>query len=113
MNGYKNFICLNGIYLNHSLGITIEKRYFFKKIEIKNYHNYIRTYYMVRNRLYVYRKYHEINELAFFKFYILDIYHMFFFIIKKKNNKIKELRSYFLGIKDFLLKNMGKKEFKY
>lgn len=84
LHGYKNFVCSNGVYLNHSLGVTVEKRYLFKKIKIKNYHNYIRTYYMVRNRLYVYRKYHKIDELGFLKFYILDIYHMFFFILKKE-----------------------------
>lgn len=113
IKNYKCLIALNNIYLNHSLGKIVLCKYLFKQIEVKNYHNYFRTYYMVRNRLYVYRKYHRINEFEFFKFYVVSVLKMLIFIIKKKRNKRKELKSYFLGIKDFLLNNMGKKDFDF
>ena len=67
INGYK-VIQLNGVLLEHTLGerrkhLFIYPLNFFKKnksivsYKIVNNHNYIRKYYMVRNRLYVSRKY--------------------------------------------------------
>lgn len=113
INGFKCINCISGIYLKHKLGEIYECRNpFYNKI-LENDHNYVRTYYIVRNRLYIWKKYNELNEFIFFKWYIRSTLKLLFEIIVYKNEKKKNLLSYYNGIKDYLTNYMGKKEFNY
>lgn len=111
--GYKSCIITDKVYMFHTLG---ERRKFkiFNKIvyEPMNY-NYIVTYYIIRNLLYVYYKYHNIDEKFFLKKYILSFLKIIISKIIFENDKYRKIKSIIIGIKDFALNNMGKKEFKY
>ncbi len=56
-NGY-GVIQLNYVHLNHHLG-NIEKKHFLGKTLYVSNHNYIRRYYISRNRRYIYEMYHD------------------------------------------------------
>lgn len=48
---------INNVVLHHELGETVKKKWFNKIFFVDN-HNYIRRYYIVRNRHYIYDEYH-------------------------------------------------------
>ncbi|MEG0093579.1 MAG: glycosyltransferase [Erysipelotrichaceae bacterium] len=56
-NGFE-IIQLNNAILNHELGDLVKRKVFGKTIFSDN-HNYIRRYYIVRNRHYIYDEYHN------------------------------------------------------
>lgn len=107
INDFKNFVAENGIYLKHRIGEPLKKFIIFKNFECQN-HNYIRKYYIFRNRLYVYKKYHKINEKYFFKYYIKYSLYMFLGIVIIENDKIRKLRYCIKGIYDAIYNNMGR-----
>lgn len=112
IRGFDIFQCENGIYLKHNIGETIDRWRIHKKIKCLN-HNYVRKYYIMRNRLYVYTKYRSINKKIFDKLYIKEILRLIFDVIFYENDKKRKMKSIFLGAKDFFNKNMGKKFFDY
>ena len=113
LNNYKCINCIQGVYLRHKVGNLFRcKNKIFNKV-IESDHNYIRTYYIVRNGIYVYFKYHKLNEIIFLKWYIRNLLKLFINIILYKNEKIKNLKAYRDGIIDYLRNKMGKKEFNY
>lgn len=110
LSGYESIKLKSTIYMRHCIGEPISIKLFGKLYHPMN-HNYIRTYYIIRNRLYVYFKYHKIDEYIFYYYYIrstirLIIGKMFF-----EKDKARKLKSIYLGIKDYINKNMGKKNF--
>lgn len=104
-NNYKIKVHKNSI-LIHALGDILSKSIFGKNIVYTN-HNYVRRYYITRNRLDVIRKY-------FFKYFIFSLKEMkaIFFewikIILFEKNKLKKQKSILLGIFDFLRSKYGK-----
>ena len=86
--------------LRHELGK--EKKFFGVKVIT---HNYIRQYYMTRNKLYVLKEFKEVR----IKYLILIFIEIFKVILFEKNRK-KSLIFIFKGIKDFLCKKAGKLE---
>lgn len=95
--GYE-IIVLNKIILNHNLG-NIKKYRFFS---VTN-HNYIRRYYITRNRLYMIKKYPFLKER-----YIKEILKETIKIILVEKDKIKKLKMTYLGVKDFKNNTTGK-----
>ena len=104
--GFSVYKCMNGIYLQHALG---NKNCFIYRVLRCMNHGFIRKYYIVRNRMYIYSKYHKIDEKFFFTYYIITNLKLFFDIIFLEKDKIRKLRYYFLGIKDFYQGRMGKR----
>ena len=99
-NGYK-IIQLNKIKMFHELG-NLEKRNFFtRKISVLN-HNYIRKYYIMRNKLYMFKKYKKYRIR-----YIYYILNDFFKVIFYEKDKLRKLRNMFRGIGDFFKNKMG------
>lgn len=104
-NNYKIKVHKNSI-LIHALGDMSSKSIFGKNIVYTN-HNYVRRYYITRNRLDVIRKY-------FFKYFIFSFKEMraifveWIKIILFEQNKLKKQKSILLGIFDFLRSKYGK-----
>ena len=73
-------------------------------------HNYIRKYYMIRNGLYVWKKYHFLNNKKFFKDYLKANWNMIVEIILIEKDKFRKLKYCYLGIRDFFNDKMGKFE---
>lgn len=95
--GYK-ILCLNNIQLNHKLG-DLKNYYFFS---ITN-HNYIRRYYITRNRLYMTKKFPKVKRK-----YLFNIFFDFFKIIFFEDDKKRKIKYSILGIKDFYKNKKGK-----
>lgn len=92
---------LNNIKMCHELGNLEKRSFFFKKISILN-HNYVRKYYMMRNKLYIFKNYRKYRLR-----YIYYILNDFFKVIFYEKDKIRKLRFMFKGIKDFFKNKMG------
>jgi rhamnosyltransferase len=96
--------------LHHELGDSRNEMFSGFKITSTN-HNYIRRYYMTRNRLFCIKLYFSFDPL-----YILnDIFALFKEIIKIpliESNKTKKIRSVIRGARDFALGRMGKYNYK-
>lgn len=96
----------NDVYLNHKLGNTT--RHSPLKITA-THHNYIRRYYITRNRLYVAWKYkffdpkYGIQELVYF-------FSEFIKIVLVEKNKLLKAKSVIMGIRDFIIGRYGKYE---
>lgn len=99
-NGYK-IKQLNKIKMYHELGNLEKRNFFFRKISILN-HNYIRKYYIMRNKFYIFKNYKKYRLR--YGYYILND---FFKVIFYEKDKLKKLRYMFRGIKDFLQDKMG------
>ena len=91
-------IVLNEVILNHGLGNI--KKY---KIFLVTNHNYIRRYYITRNRLYMIKKYSFLKKI-----YIKNIIKDLIKIVLVEKDKIKKLKMIYLGIKDFKNNTTGK-----
>lgn len=72
-------------------------------------HPLVRKYYIARNRLLVWRKYHSMNEAFFFRHYIyasaLDI----FKILYMESDKARKIRASFRGFADAVSGRTGKR----
>ena len=91
-------IILNRIILKHNLG-NMKKYNFFS---VTN-HNYIRRYYITRNRLYMIKKYKDLR-IKYIKDLIVDFFKILFF----EDNKNLKIKMIYLGIKDFKNNIIGK-----
>ncbi|MDA2637647.1 glycosyltransferase [Bacillus cereus group sp. BfR-BA-01538] len=109
-NGYK-IVQINTVHLIHELG-NITPKDFFGQIVYPTNHNYIRRYYISRNRLRMVKDYIDFDKKYCFlelKAFIKET----FFIILFERNKISKLKSTLWGIWDFIFNNMGEnKKFK-
>lgn len=99
-NGYKIFQN-NGVLLSHNIGNSaFHVKLFGKKIMTVTNHNYIRQYYIARNSLKVFSEYKEIfpKEAKKLKYrWLKQVVSVIFF----EKNKLKKIKSIFLGIKDY------------
>lgn len=84
-------IVLNKIILKHNLGNMKKYRFF----SVTN-HNYIRRYYITRNRCYMIKKYRDL-KVKYIKSLIIDFFKILFF----ENNKNLKIKMIYLGVKDF------------
>ena len=109
IKGYKILQCNESICLKHVIGTPIKRKIFFKTYSSMN-HNYIRKYYMIRNGLYVWKKYHFLNNKKFFKDYLKANWNMIVEIILIEKDKFRKLKYCYLGIRDFFNSKMGKFE---
>ena len=119
-NGYK-VIQFNTAILEHNLGDGTEHFFIrplnlFKKNKkllskkIVNNHNYIRKYYIVRNRLYVSNEYkHDFPNYR--EIMLKSIVGEFSNVIFYEKDKIRKLKSMIAGIFDYKRKKLGKKSF--
>lgn len=107
--GYYTYQSTGEIYLDHNLGN--QKKVKFIREFHPTMHNYIRTYYIFRNKTYVIKKYHSLNiRLMWTEYY----WRMFKLAISKaffESDKKRKLKSVFCGIYDGSMNNMGKKVF--
>ncbi len=90
------------IVLNHTLGHRTDHRIFCHRYSAFN-HNWLRKYYMMRNRIYVMKKYPDIRFV-----YLKNTIKDFIRVIHAESDKANKLRYMFKGIKDGLANNMGR-----
>lgn len=102
--GYKIVQC-NKIELIHQLGETIEHQVLYVTMRISN-HSALRRYYMVRNSLYVMRKYPYITLVDYN--YIKALFFMLVGILLFEDNKKNKIKYMVRGMADFFRGKMGK-----
>lgn len=92
--------------LKHELG-NLEKIFelFNRDIKTEN-HNYIRKYYITRNKLYIIKKYGK--EFPRYAVYLVYTMCKDMIVLIFEENKRKKLKYIFKGLKDFLLNKFGK-----
>ena len=99
--GYKTYI-LGDCFLNHNLGESVSIKFLFFKTRVTN-HNHVRRYYMTRNGLYLAAHYwNEIPETI--RKMTEDNLKMMIF----EKERVKKIRSIFLGVFDFMRGHYGK-----
>lgn len=105
--GFKLFTTPD-ILLAHQMGNPLAKRFLWCTIHAMN-HPPVRKYYIARNRLLVWRKFHTMNEAFFFRHYIyasaLDI----FKILYMESDKARKIRASFRGFADAVIGRTGKR----
>lgn len=104
-NKYKILECGNAI-LYQRLGNLKKHKIGFLKFYPTN-HNYIRRYYMARNRFIIYKDYFKIVPKFVIKDFFRGIYHIILIIMFEKD-KIHKIKYILIGIKDYLKGNFGK-----
>ncbi|WP_455755653.1 glycosyltransferase [Sulfurimonas sp.] len=73
-------------------------------------HNYIRTYYITRNILYMSKKYGNFfQQYRYRRIIYTYVYRQFFRILRKEEDKFRKLHYLFLGVIDFIKNKYGKK----
>ena len=92
---------LNKVKMYHELGNLEKRNFFFRKISILN-HNYVRKYYIIRNKFYMFKKYKKYRMR--YGYYILND---FFKVIFYEKDKVRKLKYMFNGIRDFFQNKMG------
>lgn len=102
-------LVVNKAFLNHSLGNFKVLKFFNFTVDVTQ-HNYVRRYYMTRNRNYIIFNYYKLFPQQCRQLLILQIKE-FFKIILFESDKIKKSRSYILGFKDSIVKKYGKYEY--
>lgn len=95
------------VILWHCLGNTVEKRILGITIHIMG-HSGVRKYYIARNRLTVWRRYHKTNELFFFRAYIVGMIWEFVCVCLFEQDKINKIKFFFEGLLDGFRSKMGK-----
>lgn len=106
--GFKILECKNSI-LQHRLGEAKKYTFLTKSLTYTN-HNYIRRYYIIRNRLDTIKNYFFFDPTFCSK----ELYGSMAEIVKVllfEKDKARKVRAYFLGIRDFIIGRFGK--FKY
>lgn len=99
---------LNDIELEHVLGEPfICKKIISKKDLIISNHNYIRRYYITRNKLLIstqyFSKYPKLCLIYLYSLFIIDLKNIIFY----EGNKLLKLKSFMRGIIDFCLNKFG------
>lgn len=107
IHGLESYGCTCGIFLQHSIGNKITKEILGRTFSTMN-HAPIRKYYIVRNRLMVYKQYHHMDARWFYREYILSTIKYIIKIIIGENQKLKKMKFCLLGILDFLNHKTGK-----
>lgn len=103
-NGFK-ILMSNDVKLYHKLGESKEHKLWFIKFYPTN-HNYIRRYYITRNRMFMWKKYFNINFKFVFKDMMYSIYE-FILIVLFENDRVNKFKSIYRGIIDFLYNRVG------
>jgi len=94
--------------LIHSLGHITQHKLLWHKCEVTN-HNYVRRYYITRNRMYIYRKYLTI----FHRWILIDLRAFGLETIKLilfEHDRRRKMISIFLGIYHGVIGKMGRKQ---
>lgn len=110
--GFFSFKCVHGIYLKHQIG-TPQEVALFGKVFHPASHNYIRTYYIFRNRLYTYIRYWDLDFFFMFKYYVYQTFKIFISKLLFETDRKRKLKSICLAIYDYCIGRMGKKDFRY
>lgn len=95
--------------LEHQLGTIIHTKLLWINFKL-HVHPPIRTYYCLRNAIYLLKKYYK--KYPLFTLFELKSMIMYFFKIFIINNKKAHFMNYIIGISDALLNKFGKKEYK-
>lgn len=110
-HGLKMYLCTGGIHLRHSIGNTKKVSFLGFKFNTMN-HGPVRKYYIIRNRLYVYKRFHNspvLDHKLLRKVYIISNFKYIIKIILAEDDKVKKLQYCALGAFDFCRHRMGKK----
>lgn len=92
-------IQMNTVELNHNLGNTVEKKLLGKTMYVTN-HNYVRRYYITRNRHYLYDLYKD-DFLDYCALELSRTKHELLKIILFEKDKLKKIKAIYKGYKDY------------
>lgn len=106
--GFKSLKNKQGIYLVHRLGNTFNRRFLGHTFICMN-HNKIRKYYIMRNRMEMVRRYHDLFGVKFVLMYLKSNARLIFDIVFFEEDKLARLRYALLGFCDFVRGRLGKR----
>jgi len=106
LKGYKSYQ-ISGIEMQHTIGNPVSKKLLWLKWTPTN-HGRVRKYYVTRNKLWVYKKYHKQLVAVSFYSYIVKLIAMLAKTILYESDKARKLQYMWMGLRDFYSKNMGK-----
>lgn len=95
----------NKALLYQRLGEVEEHKFLFLKFYPTN-HSYIRRYYITRNRMYMWKRYHKVDKVFVTKDILRSIYETFLIMAYEKD-KARKLKSIIKGINDFRKGKVG------
>ena len=110
--GYFSYQCSHGIYLRHQIGTPTEVVILGNVFHPPS-HNYIRTYYIFRNRIYTYINYWNIDFFFMLDSYIYKTFRMLISKLFFESDKKRKIKSILYAVCDFCTGKMGKKDFRY
>lgn len=99
------------VFLSHQLGNPIVWHTIFGTVRTLN-HSPFRRYYIGRNRVDVWKRFHKTNEWFFFRSYILVSILEMIKIIFMEKDKMKKISFFFSGVLDAIKGRMGKRTWK-
>lgn len=99
--------CTSGIVLKHSVGHELAVTILGHTFKTMN-HGPMRKYYIVRNRLYIFKRFSYLDRSWFFKHYLLNTIKYIVKVGLFEKQKYTKLRFCFKGIFDFLMHETGK-----
>lgn len=97
---------VNKAILYQRLGELKERKFLFMRFYPTN-HNYIRRYYAMRNRLYMWERYWKYDKKFVVKSFLRCVYELFEILIFDRD-KTKKFKYIFKGILDFIHRKKGK-----
>lgn len=98
----------NNILLKHKIGNSKVYKIFGRKLTKVTHHNYIRRYYLIRNKLYMIQMFPE-EQKAYKRRIRREIKNIILF----ENDKLRKLKMCWLAYKDFKMGKMGEIPSKY
>lgn len=104
-NAGLSIIQLNDLVLFHEIGYATKHKFLCKTITTSN-HSHVRRYYVIRNSIYMLKKYFVKFPVWVLKSIIWDIV-ILIRIILYESNKIIKIKYIFKGIKDGIVNKMG------
>lgn len=105
--GLRLYVSSEGIYLLHSLGNMLDRKFLWRTVHCMN-HNRIRKYYIARNRLFVMREHYKVLGVIDFLRYIKGQLRLLFDVLFYEDDKLAKLRYIYYGVRDFFLGRYGK-----
>lgn len=109
-NGIKT-VCFRHIVLEHNLGYQKKKRRLFGKEVFPNEYDPARSYYNVRNGIFLHKSYPEFLDLKSHLFY--HLFKRSVFIVLYEEQKLKKLKALIWGIIDGVRNRLGECQLKF
>lgn len=110
--GFLSYRCGGGIKFYHQLGTAEVINTIFGSVTLLGVHNYIRSYYIYRNQLYVLLHYFTLAPIYMLRCYVYSPLRYLMRMVLLERDRKRKLKAVIAGLADAFMGRMGKKDFK-